>query len=148
MMAQASEVDFHVNILESTACSAAQLPAQTQPTSPRTPSTVTTSVRRPSAPRIPRPIASASGMVSTMVKRPQGLSAKALTTTKASTAISMVTIPRSPTTASVPATGPTSSRNICPTDFPRRRKLSQRMMLSWTAPPRTAPTRIHKSPGR
>jgi len=148
MIAQASVVDFQVNILDNTACSAAQLPAQTHPTKPSTPKTVTTTVLRPSAPRMPNPIAKAKGIVSTMVNRPQGLSAKAFTTTKASTAISMVMIPSSPITASVPATGPTSSRSICPTDFPFRRRLSQRMMLSWTAPPSTAPIRIQRRPGR
>ena len=51
-------------------------------------------------------------------------------------------------TAIVPATGPTSSRNIWPTDFPRRRTLNHRMMLSCTAPPKTAPIRIQRNPGR
>ena len=148
MIAQAKVVEGQVNILARTGVAAAQLPAQTHPTKPKTPRTVTTRVLCPLAPRIPSPIAKASGMVSTMVKSPQGLSANAFTTTKANTAISIVMIPSRPTTANVPATGPTSSRNICPTDLPRRRRLNQRMILSCTAPPKTAPIRIQRKPGR
>ena len=65
-----------------------------------------------------------------MVNSPHGLSAKALTTTKANTAIRIVIIPNKPITASVPATGPTSSRSICPTDFPPLRTLSHNVILS------------------
>jgi hypothetical protein len=102
----------HVNILASKGVSAAHFPAQTHPTKPKTPKIVTQSVLVPPAPRIPSPIAKANGIVNTMVNKPHGLSAKARTTTSAKTAIKIVMIPKSPTTAKVPATGPTSSRNI------------------------------------
>jgi hypothetical protein len=90
----------------------------------------------------------AKGIVKTIVDNPHGLSANARTTTKASTAINIVKIPSSPITAIVPAVGPTSSRNICPTDFPPRRTLNHRIILSCTAPPNTAPIRIQSSPGK
>ena len=120
----------HVNIFAKTGVSAAHFPAQTHPTSPNTPITVTQAVLAPPAPLIPNPIASAKGIVNTMVNSPHGLSAKALTTTKANTAIRIVIIPNKPITASVPATGPTSSRSICPTDFPPLRTLSHNVILS------------------
>ena len=52
------------------------------------------------------------------------------------------------TRAASPAKGPTSSRTIWPSDLPPRRTEQKRMTLSWTAPPKTAPTRIQRIPGR
>ena len=90
----------------------------------------------------------AMGMVSPMVTVPQGLSRSAFTTTSASTEIRMIMIPRMATSATPPATGPISSRAICPSDLPLRRMEAQRMTKSCTAPPSTTPTRIHRAPGR
>ena len=54
----------------------------------------------------------AIGIVAAMVKRPHGLSARALTTTSASTARRIVMIAMILTSATPPANGPTSSRTI------------------------------------
>jgi hypothetical protein len=95
-----------------------------------------------------KPIAKASGIVMAMVKRPQGLSARALTTTRPSTARRMVMIARIETMATRPTTGLTSSFSIWPTDFPPRRIEANMTMASWTPPPRVAPMRIQSMPGR
>jgi hypothetical protein len=137
-----------VNISAKKGIPAAHFPAHTHPNRPNTPNTVTQAVLVPPAPRIPTPIAKANGMVKTIVNNPHGLSANARTTTSANTAINIVMIPNNPTTAKVPATGPTSSRNICPTDFPLLRTLSHKIMLSCTAPPKTAPIKIQRNPGK
>ena len=148
MIDQAKVGPSQVNILARVGTSDTHFPAQTHPTKDSTPSPVTHPVRTPPAPRKPSPIASASGIVKTIVDNPQGLSASARTTTNAKTAINIVKIPNSPITAIVPAVGPTSSRNICPTDFPPRRTLSHKIILSCTAPPNTAPIKIQRNPGK
>ena len=88
------------------------------------------------------------GIVAVIVNTPHGDSARAFTTTRASTASRMIEIAVTLTRATSPAKGPTSSRTIRPRDRPPRRTEQKRMTLSWTAPPRTAPTRIHRKPGR
>ncbi len=50
--------------------------------------------------------------------------------------------------AMVPATLLTSSRTISANDLPSRRTDANRMTKSCTAPPSSAPIRIHNVPGR
>jgi len=52
-----------------------------------------------------------------------------------------------PTSVTIPAKDPTSSRIISPSDRPPRRSEEKRMMESCTAPPSVAPTSIQSSPG-
>ncbi len=98
--------------------------------------------------RSAKPIRRAMGIVEAIVKTPQGDSASAFTTTSARTARSMMEMAVMLTRADRPANGPTSSRTIRPSDLPPRRTEQNRITLSWTAPPKTAPTRIHRNPGR
>ena len=125
-------------------------PPQTAATRPATPAAVTQwSLLRSSPPdRRATPIARAIGIVAAIVNTPQGDSASAFTTTRARTARRMTLIAVTLTRATRPAKGPTSSRTIWPSDLPPLRMEQKRMMLSWTAPPKTAPTRIQRSPGR
>ena len=94
------------------------------------------------------PMMSASGMVIAMVKRLQGLSAIALTTTRPKTASKMVMIARMETIATTPTMGFTSSRSIWPTDLPPRRMEANITIASCTPPPSVAPIKIHSMPGR
>jgi hypothetical protein len=125
-------------------------PTQTAARRPATPAAVTQcSLARPYPPdRSAIPIATAIGIVAAIVKTPHGDSARAFTTTSARTARTMTLIAVTLTRATSPAKGPTSSRTILPSDRPPRRTEQKRMTLSWTAPPNTAPTRIHSRPGR
>jgi hypothetical protein len=63
----------------------------------------------------------AIGMVIEMENTPHGLSARALTTTRASTASRITMITSTPTIAATPPTVPSSSRAIWPRERPRRR---------------------------
>ncbi len=125
-------------------------PPQTAATKPATPKAVTqwSALPEEAPDRIAIPIATAIGIVAAIVKTPQGDSASAFTTTSARTARRITLIAVTLTRAASPATGPTSSRTIWPRDLPRRRTLQKRTTLSWTAPPKTAPIRIQRSPGR
>ena len=125
-------------------------PPHTEASSAATPKTLMTARPLPlwPTPRMPSPIRTAMGIVQAMVKRPHGLSASAFTTTSASTASRITMIATMLTSAMLPANGPTSSRTICPRDFPRRRVEQNRITESWTAPPIVAPTSIHNMPGK
>ncbi|MNE49446.1 hypothetical protein D3C80_1439650 [compost metagenome] len=90
----------------------------------------------------------AMGMVAATVKVPHGLSARALTTTRARTARMMTMIISTPTWAMMPGMGPISVRTMSPSERPSRRVDMNRTIMSCTAPARTAPTRIHSTPGR
>src|SRR3712207_9025594 len=61
---------------------------------------------------------SAMGIVIAMENEPHGDSARARTTTRASTASRMTIIERTAMSAAAPPTGPISSRAICPSVFP------------------------------
>ena len=98
--------------------------------------------------RIATPMHRAIGIEARIVKRPQGLSARAFTTTNPRTARMITMMETTPTRVTTPAKGPTSSETICPRLFPRRREEQKRMMQSWTAPPRVAPISIQRAPGR
>ncbi|MNY49509.1 hypothetical protein D3C86_1849410 [compost metagenome] len=98
--------------------------------------------------RMYQPIKRAIGMVMAMVKVPQGLVARALTTTRAKTASRITMIMSTATMAVKPATGPISSLAIWPRVLPSRRMEPKRMMKSCTAPATTTPTRIQSVPGR
>jgi hypothetical protein len=87
-------------------------------------------------------------MVMATVKVPHGLSAKALTTTSASTASRITMIIRMPIIEITPADGPISARIISPSDLPSRRVEKNSTSMSWTAPARTTPNRIHSVPGK
>ena len=93
-------------------------------------------------------MSSAIGIVSAIVTMPHGDSARALTTTRPSTAIRMIMMPRIATSETLPAMGPISSRAIWPSDLPSRRTLAARITKSCTAPPTTTPIRIQSAPGR
>ena len=94
------------------------------------------------------PITKASGMVAAMVKRPHGLSARAFTTTRPSTASRIVMIANKLIIAMRPITGLSSSLSIWPSDLPLRRIEAKRMTASCTPPPRVAPTSSQSVPGR
>jgi hypothetical protein len=63
----------------------------------------------------------AMGMVIPTEKTPHGLSARALTTTRARIATMMTMMSRVATRAAVPPMTPSSSRAICPSERPPRR---------------------------
>ena len=63
----------------------------------------------------------AIGMVMAIENTPHGLSASALTTTSASTAMRMIMMTKTPMSAATPPTAPSSSRAIWPRLRPRRR---------------------------
>ena len=90
----------------------------------------------------------AIGMVMATVNVPQGLPARAFTTTRASTASRMTMIIRMPIMATTPAALPISLRIISPSERPSRRVERNRMTKSCTAPANTTPVRIHNVPGR
>ena len=91
---------------------------------------------------------SAMGIVAPTVKMPQGLSARALTTTSARTASIITRMARIASTAMKPTGEFNSSLTIWPSDLPSRRIEQNKTAKSCTAPPSTAPMRIHSVPGR
>ncbi len=94
------------------------------------------------------PITIASGMVTTTVKVPQGLSPSALTTTSPRAARIMIMIASAPTSAMPPATGPISILIISPRERPSRRIEQNSTMKSCTAPATITPTKIQIVPGK
>jgi hypothetical protein len=90
----------------------------------------------------------AKGMVMAVVTMPQGLSARALSTTRPRFATRITRMPKMANMAMVPAGPLTSSRTISARDFPSRRTEANRITKSCTAPPSSAPIRIHSVPGR
>ena len=98
--------------------------------------------------RKPAPMTNAIGMVIAMVKTPHGLFASACTTTNASTAIKMIMIASTLTSANAPTLGPISSFTICPSVFPRRRTEANSTIISCTPPPSVAPINIQSVPGK
>ncbi len=72
----------------------------------------------------------AMGMVAATVKTPQGLSASALTTTRASTASSTIMMAKIARVPTLPAMALISSRTIWARDFPSRRSEAARMTKS------------------
>ncbi len=90
----------------------------------------------------------AIGMVIAIEKTPHGLSARAPTTTSASTASRITMMARTPTMAAAPPTAPSSSRAIWPSERPRRRVEIDSTRKSWTQPANTAPMMIQMVPGR
>jgi hypothetical protein len=91
---------------------------------------------------------SAIGMVMAIEKVPQGDSARALTTTRASTASRMIMMASTATRAATPPMGPISSRAIWPKLLPSRRMEKNSVTMSWTAPAKMTPTMIQMVPGR
>ena len=94
------------------------------------------------------PMIIANGMVMAVVTTPHGLSASALSTTRARFATRITRMPRMAIMAMVPAGPPTSSRTISARDLPSRRTDANRMTKSCTAPPRSAPMSNQSVPGR
>ncbi len=88
------------------------------------------------------------GMVAATVEVAHGLCFMALTTTRPSTAIRMIMMVITPSSAAMPPMGPSSSRAIWPSERPLRRVEKNRITKSCTQPPSTAPIRIHNVPGR
>ena len=91
---------------------------------------------------------SAIGMVRPIEKTPQGDSARALTTTSASTARMMIMIAKTAIRAAMPPTTPISSRTIWPRLLPSRRIEKKSTTMSCTAPAKMTPTMIQIVPGR
>ena len=87
---------------------------------------------------------SAIGTVAPMVKVPQALSAKALTTTLPMAAMAMVTMNRMAKPVIMPLVVPISTRAISASERPSRRMEAVRITKSCTAPPSTTPIRIHR----
>src|SRR5919112_1074586 len=94
------------------------------------------------------PMRIAIGIVIAMENEPHGDSARARTTTRASTASRMTIIDRTARSAAAPPTGPISSRAICPSDLPARLKEKKSVVMSCTAPASMTPTMIQIVPGR
>ena len=90
----------------------------------------------------------AMGIVAATVEVAQGLCFMAFTTTRPRTAMRMIMIVMTPISAALPPMAPNSSRAIWPSERPSRRVEKARVTKSCTQPPKTAPTRIHKVPGR
>jgi hypothetical protein len=90
----------------------------------------------------------AIGMVMASEKVPQGESARALTTTRATTASRMIMIANTASRAAAPPRGPISSRAIWPRLLPSRRIEKNRITMSCTAPAKITPKMIHIVPGR
>ena len=90
----------------------------------------------------------AMGIVMATEKVPQGEPARALTTTRASTANKMIMMLTTATSAATPPTTPISSRAIWPRLLPLRRIEKKSVTMSCTAPAKTAPTMIQIVPGR
>ncbi|MNT00654.1 hypothetical protein D3C86_932310 [compost metagenome] len=91
---------------------------------------------------------SATGIVAATVKLPQGDSASAFTTIRASTARMMIMIMKVPNSAIMPGTTPISCLTRSPSERPSRRVEMNRMMKSCTAPANTTPASTHSKPGR
>ncbi len=91
---------------------------------------------------------SAIGMVRAIENTPQGDSASALTTIRASTARMMIMMAKTAMSAAVPPTRPISSRTIWPRLLPLRRIEKNRTTMSCTAPAKMTPTTIQIVPGR
>jgi hypothetical protein len=83
-----------------------------------------------------------------MENAPHGDSARARTTTRASTASRITMIERTAMRAAAPPTGPISSRAICPSDLPSRLREKKSVVMSCTAPARMTPTMIQIVPGK
>ena len=90
----------------------------------------------------------ATGIVADTVNVAHGLCFMALTTTKPSTAIRMIIMLNVPINAAVPPKAPNSSRAICPKLLASRRVDKNKVTMSCTQPPNTAPNNIHNVPGR
>ncbi|MNP62212.1 hypothetical protein D3C76_1574700 [compost metagenome] len=83
-----------------------------------------------------------------MVNKPQGLSARALTTTSASADRMIIITPSAPSMVITPAKAPSSCLAISPSERPSRRVEMNRIRKSCTAPASITPTRIQIVPGR
>ena len=94
------------------------------------------------------PMKSATGMVMAMVKVPQGLDLSAFTTISAATPSKMMRMLITAKKDTNPPIGPISSFAIWVSDFPSRRTEKSRMTKSCTHPPKTAPAKIQRVPGR
>ena len=88
------------------------------------------------------------GIVMAMVNSPQGLDLRALTTTRATTAIRMIMMKSTPNSAVHPPTSLISSLAIWPSDRPSRRSEQKSVTKSCTHPPSTPPITIQSVPGR
>ena len=149
MMMHHDRVTFNrVNHCVPQSVSAIHPPATTAASSSTTPISDTSVTRPGRNTRRYRPMKMAIGIVIAMENTPQGLSARALTTTSASTASRITMITSTPMIAAAPPTGPSSSRAICPSERPRRRVEIESTRKSWTQPANTAPSRIQMVPGR
>ena len=91
---------------------------------------------------------SAMGIVMISENAPHGESARAFTTTMASTASRMIMIASTAISAATPPTGPISSRAIWPSERPLRRIEKKRTTMSCTAPAKMTPRMIQIVPGR
>jgi hypothetical protein len=115
---------------------------------------IATPIRLPSTTRPGRirymyhPKRSAAGIVIATVKVPHGELARAFTTTIPSPARRRIVMKRIAAVAALCATGPISRRDISESEAALWRTDANRMMKSWTAPPRAAPNRIQRAPGR
>ena len=98
---------------------------------------------------IQTPIRMAMGMVLAMVKVPHELSARAFTTTNPSPAMAMMMMTKVAMVAvtTLPVLR-ICERTISTSDLPSLRTEAVRMTMSCTAPAITAPTSIHRKPGK
>ena len=93
-------------------------------------------------------MSSAMGIVIARVNVPQGDSFSAFTITSATTARRMIMIASTASSAIIPPRFETSSRAICPSDFPLRRIEQNKITKSCTQPPSAAPTISQSVPGK
>ena len=90
----------------------------------------------------------AIGIVAATVEVAHGLCFMAFTTTSPRTAMRIIIIAKVPINAAAPPIGPISSRAICPKLRPLRRVDINKVTMSCTQPPKTAPNKIQSVPGK
>ncbi len=112
-----------------------------------TPMTVASAIRPLRQTYIQKPMNIPMGMVMAMVKVPQALSARALTTMMPRPARAMVRMNRIETVPAAPAIGPISVLTRSAMDMAPRRVEAHSTIESWTAPARQTPATSQISPG-
>ena len=96
---------------------------------------------------IQKPMKMPRGIVMAMVKVPQMLSARALTTLMPRPAMATIRMNRMAMEATMPAEGEISIVTISASDFPPRLVEAHRIIESWTAPASTTPATSQIRPG-